>query len=286
MKPWRWHNLSLHLAVAAVCTTAIYAVFSPLTVADTYVRDILWQRGPIPLVLCFLTFFALSQLAGRLRTALKQQTAMERLTGLWTSGNGLIDSSRAGDMLDALTARVSSTGDFFPFQLAESVLVRYRQTGYVSDSEEALRNAIVQYDDSRRPGDSLIRTIVWVLPMGGFVGTVWGLSGAVRGLSAFVATSEAGQSLGDVLSAVTYYLAIAFDTTLIALVQCIIVATVWGAVHHLEDIALARASHWCSKHLIARLADETERDTTSELAALVQAVYDLLSERLPKSIPG
>lgn len=66
-----------------------------------------------------------------------------------------------------------------------------------------------------------LRTLLWALPILGFIGTVLGIGDAVAGFSDFVARARdlhaVNMGMRDQLGAVTHGLAVAFDTTLLGL---------------------------------------------------------------------
>ena len=63
--------------------------------------------------------------------------------------------------------------------------------------------------------------MIWAIPILGFIGTVWGISGAVSNFSSAMTSVESAaavsEALKDNLPLVTADLATAFDTTLLAL---------------------------------------------------------------------
>ncbi|MCP5433143.1 MAG: MotA/TolQ/ExbB proton channel family protein [Alphaproteobacteria bacterium] len=89
----------------------------------------------------------------------------------------------------------------------------------------------------------LIRYLIWVIPTVGFIGTVVGIAGAL----AFVNPDSMD------LKAITGSLAVAFDTTVIALLWSAILVLIQHIVQKEEEMALNQAGHYCLKNLINRV---------------------------------
>lgn len=90
---------------------------------------------------------------------------------------------------------------------------------------------------------AMVRYLAWVIPTLGFVGTVSHLGGALR-----LVDPDHMQ-----LSNVTTALAVAFNTTLVALLESAALVLVQHIVQTREDAALAKAGEYCLRNLINRL---------------------------------
>ncbi len=97
---------------------------------------------------------------------------------------------------------------------------------------------------------NIIRYVVWVIPTLGFVGTVIGIS---------LALAFAGQvDVQDptLLAELTTRLAVAFNTTLLALLMSAVVVLVQHLVQRYEEGGLNAIGQYCLDHLINRLLVE------------------------------
>ena len=97
---------------------------------------------------------------------------------------------------------------------------------------------------------SMIRYIVWVIPTLGFIGTVIGISLALG----FAADSNVQDP--TLLAELTKRLAVAFNTTLMALVMSAILMLLQHLVQCREEGALNQAGQYCLDNLINRLYEE------------------------------
>lgn len=92
-----------------------------------------------------------------------------------------------------------------------------------------------------------IRFLVWVIPTTGFIGTVIGISIALEGMQ---------DPKNIAFDKVTSGLAVAFYTTILALVLSAILVLLQNVIQRHEETALNRAANYCLKNLINRIYAE------------------------------
>jgi flagellar motor component MotA len=139
-----------------------------------------------------------------------------------------------------------SQGRFLP-RLIQRVVTQF-QTNQAIDQANALLNSSLELAlhevDLRY---SMIRYVIWAIPTLGFIGTVIGIS---------LALAYAGAvDLQDpsLLSELTKRLAVAFNTTLLALVMSAVLVLIQHVVQAYEERALNQAGQYCLDNLINRL---------------------------------
>ena len=93
----------------------------------------------------------------------------------------------------------------------------------------------------------MLRYISWVLPSLGFIGTVIGIALALA--YAGVTDPQDPALLGNL----TTKLAVAFNTTIVALLQAMVLVFTMHVVQAREERALNRAGQYCVDNLINRL---------------------------------
>lgn len=103
-----------------------------------------------------------------------------------------------------------------------------------------------------RMGTSLATAhyLAWAIPAIGFLGTVRGI-----GLALTVAPTLTDESLPDFLEVTTRCLAVAFDTTLVALFLSLVLMYVLHAVQRDQEDLVLDCQEYCLEHLITRLYD-------------------------------
>ena len=135
---------------------------------------------------------------------------------------------------------------FLP-RLIQRVVTQF-QTNQAVDQANALLNSSLELSlhemDLRY---SMIRYVIWAIPTLGFIGTVIGIS---------LALAYAGSvDLQDpsLLSELTKRLAVAFNTTLLALVMSAVLVLIQHIVQAYEERAINQAGQYCLDNLINRL---------------------------------
>ena len=90
---------------------------------------------------------------------------------------------------------------------------------------------------------------MWVIPTLGFIGTVRGIA---LGLQTAAEQSNTGKT-DDLLYVVSTDLAVAFHTTLLALIMSGILVLIMHICQGREEGALNRSGQYCIDHLVNRL---------------------------------
>jgi biopolymer transport protein ExbB/TolQ len=147
---------------------------------------------------------------------------------------------------EAMQPGSPSEGRFLP-RLIQRVVTQF-QTNQAVDQANALLNSSLELSlheiDLRY---SMVRYVIWAIPTLGFIGTVVGIS---------LALAYAGSvDLQDpsLLSELTKRLAVAFDTTLLALVMSAVLVLIQHVVQAYEERTLNQAGQYCLDNLINRL---------------------------------
>lgn len=149
----------------------------------------------------------------------------------------------------AMRLEGSSAGRFLP-RLIQRVVTQF-QTNKSVDQANALLNSSLELGlheiDLRY---MMIRYVIWAIPALGFLGTVLGIA---------LALAYAGSAdLQDpaLLAGLTERLAVAFNTTLLALCMSAVLVLVQHIVQAREERALNQAGQYCLDNLINRLYAE------------------------------
>jgi biopolymer transport protein ExbB/TolQ len=95
-----------------------------------------------------------------------------------------------------------------------------------------------------------VNYLAWAIPALGFVGTVRGI-----GMALTIAPSLTDESLPNFLNVTTKSLAVAFDTTLVALLLSLVLMFLLHAVQRGQENLVLDGQEYCLEHLISRLYD-------------------------------
>jgi biopolymer transport protein ExbB/TolQ len=96
---------------------------------------------------------------------------------------------------------------------------------------------------------TLMRYLVWVIPTLGFVGTVIGIANAM----AFAGSGAV--AMDEILAPTTQKLAVAFYTTLVALLQSGVLVLGMNSLQAGEELVLNDAGQYCLENLVMRLME-------------------------------
>lgn len=123
--------------------------------------------------------------------------------------------------------------------------IKYRLNKSSSEALELLESQVKIYQLKSDGEQSLIKYVAWAIPSVGFIGTVIGIAGSL-GLA-----NEANTPEG--IKAVTDMLAVAFDTTLVALILSLVLMYAIYSLQEREDTYFANLSSYVIENLINRL---------------------------------
>lgn len=155
-----------------------------------------------------------------------------------------------GDDLGAIRQRVApdlaaaGDGGFLPTMINRCVL-QFLSSRSIDGTNGVLGSLADIYGHRIDLRYSLLRYLAWVIPTLGFIGTVVGIAASLTVI----------QQAGDTpdLAEVTKTLAVAFDTTLVALVLSAVLVLFTHVVQEKEERTLNRAMEYCLTNLINRL---------------------------------
>ena len=150
--------------------------------------------------------------------------------------------------LPAIRAKVAGRYDeehgFLP-GLIDLCILQFQASGSVDQTVSVLNSSLELISHRLDLRYSMLRYLVWVIPTVGFIGTVIGIALAL----AMIDPGAAEQPLGEIAKA----LGIAFNTTLVALVESAVLVLMLNLVQAKEEGALNRAGNQTLANLINRL---------------------------------
>ena len=104
---------------------------------------------------------------------------------------------------------------------------------------------------------TVLQVFIWAIPILGFIGTVLGIGFSVNEFAQFIQAADAGEQFNSqmrsALGGVTGGLAIAFNTTFLALVLVIPVMLLTSFLHKNEEEFLLEIEEYCMEELLPRL---------------------------------
>jgi biopolymer transport protein ExbB/TolQ len=138
------------------------------------------------------------------------------------------------------------------------VLAAYINSGNRTTVAEFISDDSSFYTAASASSYVLPRILIWAIPLMGFVGTVVGISSAVNGFSSFLGSAEEIEQIKEGIGFVTTGLAVAFDTTLLALLLSVLIMLPLVAIERLESQLLLAVDIYLNDHLLVKLKDKTQ----------------------------
>jgi biopolymer transport protein ExbB/TolQ len=264
-------------AIGAAVTLALYlALFLPLK--NTYLGQLFLARGPMQHCTTLVTCWGLAMLALKYRAVRAQLGYAGSELELIPLEIGLqITPDNVDQFLNHLAglpraARLSILG-----RRIQGALEHFKSRTSVPEVQQYLATQAELDASGVDAGYTLLRAFIWVIPLLGFIGTVTGIGFAVSGLDA--AVSEAGsQATGEHLmrglTLVTGGLAVAFDTTFLALVMAIVLLFPTESLRRTEYGMLDRIEAFANDSLLRRMSDERATPRGDDLPELVCSALD------------
>jgi chemotaxis protein MotA len=238
---------SVRLFISIIITTVVYLILTAITPLENPSRILVMIGGKMPDGLIqattfFLFLFGMFEL-GWLNNCLSYEKDAYKLRLLPEKENWVLSS----DDINQLKLNVQKTEEskkFYLTDLVKKCCTKYRLS---KDSSEVLSLANAQiklYQENMESEQSFIRYVVWAIPSVGFIGTVWGIATSLN--YAKEAATEAG------IENVTAALAVAFDTTLVALVLSIFLMYAMHAFQKKQDAFFSNMNNYIIENLINR----------------------------------
>jgi biopolymer transport protein ExbB/TolQ len=235
--------------------------------APPYVRELLLERGWVCHAIMIMTCLALTVLVLK-AVGLRWQRRAFALAILPVEAGRITPENVAGAIqhVEGLRAATRSAGKRRRFLLERTLrtLEHFAARGDVA--ETAAVNSSESDADAAAVASSfsLVKVLIWAIPILGFIGTVIGISDAVGAFSQSLKGAAELDSIKVSLRAVTTGLALAFDTTLVALVASILVMLPTSRIQQAEERLVDEVDDFCVTRVL--------RTLSAPIAAPAQAV--------------
>jgi biopolymer transport protein ExbB/TolQ len=236
--------------VALLLTVAAYAAMLPFR--DRYAVQMFTERGAVQYVTVFFScWVAVILVIKWSKTRLQERALHYELMPV--QADFVLSTGSAGPVLERLHAVCDDPRQFILFNRIEMALANLRNMGRISDLDDVLRSQAGNDEDVMESSYSFLRGLIWAIPVLGFIGTVQGLSQAVGKFGAVLTESAEVSSLKPALQGVTGGLAIAFETTYVALVAALLLQLANTLVKRNEEQLLDDCKEYCQRKLVGRL---------------------------------
>jgi len=250
-------NFIFTFVIAALLTALCYGCLLPFSgrgigMVDMFFHGGAMHRSSLPYYTVFLTCWALAILWVKSRK-LKTQRLAFAVKILPDDPNFVLSPRTASEILKRIYSAVDQPSCFALFDRIDLALGNLKNLGSVDAVSECLTNQAANDEACINGSHTVLNGFIWAIPVLGFIGTVIGLSTAVGGFGAVVAKGADLEELKQALGGVTGGLAVAFETTLIALVLALVVQLYAKFVQAQEEQFLDECADYCNRNIIARM---------------------------------
>ena len=201
-------------------TILIYATFPFFK--DNRIVEMFMDRGPTPPITLLFFVWALVIIWWKKRLLVRQRKAL-KLEIIPLNREFRITANNVGEIVERIERVVDNPANLILVNRVQHALFNLQNLKQISEVNNMLESQ-AEADEARlETSYALLRGFVWVMPVLGFIGTVLGLSYAVGGFGDVLRSAKDVTEITSSLTAVTSGLAIAFETTLVALVAAVVI---------------------------------------------------------------
>jgi len=246
-------NLLLTGLIGAGFATAFYLLLYPFR--KTYIGVLFYERGWVQYALALLMGWSAAILIFKYRK-LRRQRASMLFDLLPTEVSPRIDVASVAQFTHHIRALPAPPHSSF---LINRVLRGLEHFRVRRNHGEVAGLLATQSEIDATAADSsysFVKVCIWAIPILGFIGTVQGISEAVGGFSGSLEAAKDISVLKASLNEITTGLAVAFDTTLVALVMSLLVMFPMSSLQKSEEDLLNWVDEYCNENLLKRLHDD------------------------------
>ena len=242
----------LWLGVAAVMTILV-ALILVLVAPNSYLL-LMMNRCWTNWAVVFFSWWCLGILFAKWIKTSIQLRALRAVDIVPRRGDFILSPGTAGDILRRIKAVAERPKDFLLFRRIDMALSNLGNIGEVRDVGAVLESQADSDGSSVDSSYTVIRSLIWTIPILGFIGTVVGLSQAIGSFTDVLTQtgSDAG-SIKSKLGPVVGGLATAFETTLVALIAAVIIQLLSTWVYKREEALLDGITDFTTENVLSRL---------------------------------
>lgn len=264
-------GLFLVSAIAAIIVAIAYGILIPFR--SSAIGILLYERGFTQIIVMIL---AAMVIATTVLKFLKLKPEYRSLGKLWIAEHIPLDNPKAPEVTN-LQERLANDGSLIATRCSR-VLNAYIKSGERTKATEFALDDSSFYQSASESSYSIPRILVWAIPLLGFIGTVIGISNAVNGFSGFLQDAGDVEQIKEGIGTVTGGLAIAFDTTLLALLLSVFVMIPLVLIERYESRLLLGIDIFINDKLLPRLKEKNQNIDEEMISQLVE---NAINEHFP-----
>ena len=244
-------NSFLSLVLAVVLTAISYGVMSLFP--ESRLVQMFTERGPVQYVIVLFAYWSLLVLLVKVAKTRLQRTALQVRDLIPSRSDFVLSPATVGQVLGGLRQICDDPSRFILFNRIQRALSNMKNMGQIGDVDHVLQSQAAHDEDVMESSYTLVRGLIWAIPVLGFIGTVQGLSQAIGAFGSALQTEGDFEQIRPALFGVTGGLATAFETTYVALVAALIIQLILTMVRKGEEDLLDACKDYCQRYVLGRL---------------------------------
>jgi biopolymer transport protein ExbB/TolQ len=241
----------LWLIVGAMTAAGFYGML--LLVPDSYISAVFTERGVFQYITVFIACWAIWNVLIKWTKIRVQNKALSFKDIVPAEADFVLSPATVGHVLNRLRQDCDDPSRFILFRRIELALANLKNIGQVADMDNVLESLAGNDEDVMESSYTLLKGLIWAIPVLGFIGTVQGLSAAIGKFGGVLGDAKDMSKLIPVLQGVTSGLSTAFDTTFVALLAALSIHLLLVIVRKSEEEMMNEARTYCQQHLVGRL---------------------------------
>lgn len=241
---------ALPIILASLFTVGFYASLIPAK--GMWISETFTQRGYVPYLIVYFFFWALMILLIKSRKV-KFQRRAAAVEVVPASPDFVLRADSAGPVIETLHAVSDDPSQFLLFNRLLIAVSTLKNMGRVTDIADVLRGQAEIDEAVVESSYTVVRGLIWAIPVLGFIGTVIGLSDAIGSFGSVLSESAEIDALKPALQKVTAGLSTAFETTLQALVAALVLHMLLTMIKRAEEQMLDSFTEYCQNNIVRKL---------------------------------
>jgi biopolymer transport protein ExbB/TolQ len=219
----------------------------------SYLHEMMWRCWTNWAVVLF-TGWCVGILFAKATKTTVQSRALRAVDLVPRRGDFVLSPGTAGEVLRRMRAVADRPKDFLLFRRIDMALSNLGNIGEVRDVGAVFESQADSDASSVDSSYTVVRALIWTIPIFGFIGTVVGLSQAIGEFSGVLRAGGSDPSaIREKLLDVTNGLSTAFETTLVALLAAVAVQLLTTWAYKREEVLLDRLGDYTNEHVLSRL---------------------------------
>lgn len=257
----------LIIAAVSLFLALIFITILSFALVNSSIGTVLLDRSAtsypftIQNLMWMMFFFGVGELIARLMSGIEQQNQMTK-SFLPEDESSLLQSSDLGPIIKRLN-QDKGVETLFLQRLLKRTILQFQSSRSIDQANSLMNSTMELYQHETDMKYSMVRYLVWLIPTLGFIGTIIGISKGLAkakdfpGIDVATAADPSGPNpIKEWIGDLTTELAVAFDTTLLALILSAILVFMLHMIQEKEEMSLNKIGHYCMDNLITRLYEK------------------------------